>query len=342
MTIRYACILLASYLLFASPLARATYPQNPLLINGAIYVSQQGIFKFNRRQSESLWSSLVGIETFEPVAFADLLLVGSTQGLYALDLESGDIAWRIEPRHTLFTPGVSDKWNMAYAGSVHGELYAIEPRAGNIDWRLQFTGWIYSPIIDEFSGRLWSGGQQHQVYGVSAENGQLQHRITTTQESVFSPVSIGRGQAAFNLFDGSTLLVELGKATVETVLKGDSQPTGIYASQDMIYRSHSDGTLSAFNRKTYGLEWHRSLVQQDLAMHPSQPGYLLLSDRDRWLALLDLAQSNGPCPVQHDMQWMLPLQLDARNIIYFQKSMQPHRMTLVQTEVQCKIKQGGS
>lgn len=314
----------------------AAYPQNPLLLNDAIYVSQQGVYKFDREQREPIWSSLAGIETFELVTFANLLLVGSTQGLYALDVESGDIAWRIEPQRTLFTPSVSDKSDVAYAGSVHGELYAIEPGVGSIDWRRQFTGWIYSPVVDVTSGQLWTGGQEHLVYGVNAVNGQLQYQLVATQESVFSPVDIGGGQIAFNLFDGSTLLVEPEQATVDTVLSGDSQPNGIYANQDTIYRSHRDGTLSAFDRQTNKLKWRRQLTPQGLVMHPSQPGYLLLSDRDRSLVLLNLAQPDSPCPVPLGLQWMLPLQLDARSIIYFQKSMQPLDMALVQTEAHCK------
>jgi len=333
MNFRRVWILIASYLLLATSLAQAAYPQNPLLLNDSIYVSQQGIYKFDRSQREPLWSSLAGVETFEPVVFENLLLVGSTQGLYALDLESGGIAWHIEAQHTLFTPSISGK---AYAGSVHGELYAIEPRDGSIDWRRQFEGWIYSPVTDAASDRLWTGGQAHQVYAISIDNGKLLQQITTTQESVFSPVDLGGDQTAFNLFDGSTLLVGLDNAQGDTILAGDSQPNGIYAYRDTVYRSHRDGTLSAFDRQTHKLRWRRSLVAQDLVMHPSQPGYLLLSDRDRSLVLLDLTQTDSPCPVQHDLRWMLPLQLDARNIIYFQKSMQPSTMTLVQTEAQCK------
>jgi hypothetical protein len=333
MNFRRVLVLIASYLLLATSLAQAAYPQNPLLLNDSIYVSRQGIYKFDRRQREPLWSSLVGVETFEPVVFENLLLVGSTQGLYALDLESGGIVWHIEPRHTLFTPSTLGR---VYAGSVHGELYAIEPRDGNIDWRRQFEGWIYSPVIDAASDRLWTGGQAHQVYAISIESGELQQQITTTQESVFSPVDLGGEQTAFNLFDGSTLLVGLDNPKGDTILAGDSQPNSIYAYQDTVYRSHRDGTLSAFDRQTHKLRWRRSLTPQDLVMHPSQPGFLLLSDRDHSLLLLDLTQTNSPCPVQHDLQWMLPLQLDARNIIYFQKSMQPPGMTLVQTEAQCK------
>ena len=333
MNFRRVLILIASYLLLATSLAQAAYPQNPLLLNDSIYVSRQGIYKFDHKLREPLWSSLAGVETFEPVVFKNLLLVGSTQGLYALDLESGGIAWHIEPQHTLFTPSISGK---AYAGSVHGELYAIEPRDGSIDWRRQFEGWIYSPVIDAASERLWTGGQAHQVYAISIDNGKLQQQITTTQESVFSPVDLGGDQTAFNLFDGSTLLLGLDNAQGDTILAGDSQPNGIYAYRDTVYRSHRDGTLSAFDRQTHKLRWRRSLAAQDLVMHPSQPGYLLLSDRDSSLMLLDLTQSDSPCPAQHDLRWMLPLQLDAQNIIYFQKSMQPPSMTLVQTEAHCK------
>ena len=333
MNIRRAWILIASYLLLATSLAQAAYPQNPLLLNDSIYVSRQGIYKFDRRQREPLWSSLAGVETFEPVVFENLLLVGSTQGLYALDLEFGGIVWHIEAQHTLFTPSISGR---AYAGSVHGELYAIGPRDGSIGWRRQFEGWIYSPVIDAAADRLWTGGQANQVYAIGIDNGKLQQQITTTQESVFSPVDLGGDQAAFNLFDGSTLLVGLDNAQGDTILAGDSQPNGIYAYRDTVYRSHRDGTLSAFDRRTHKLRWRRSLAAQDLVMHPSQPGYLLLSDRDRSLALLDLTQTDSPCPVQHELRWMLPLQLDARNIVYFQKSMQPSAMTLVQTEAQCK------
>ena len=333
MNIRRAWILIASYLLLATSLAQAAYPQNPLLLNDSIYVSRQGIYKFDRRQREPLWSSLAGVETFEPVVFENLLLVGSTQGLYALDLEFGGIVWHIEAQHTLFTPSISGR---AYAGSVHGELYAIGPRDGSIGWRRQFEGWIYSPVIDAAADRLWTGGQAHQVYAIGIDNGKLQQQITTTQESVFSPVDLGGDQTAFNLFDGSTLLVGLDNAQGDTILAGDSQPNGIYAYRDTVYRSHRDGTLSAFDRRTHKLRWRRSLAAQDLVMHPSQPGYLLLSDRDRSLVLLDLTQTDSPCPVQHELRWMLPLQLDARNIVYFQKSMQPSAMTLVQTEAQCK------
>ena len=119
--------LLVINLLIAVQAQAANYPRNPLQLGDSIYVSRQGVYKFDRNQAQPLWTSLAGIETFAPVAYRDLLLVGSTQGLYALNSASGRVAWRIEKQHTLFTPTISER---AFAGSVHGELYAIEPGDG--------------------------------------------------------------------------------------------------------------------------------------------------------------------------------------------------------------------
>jgi len=333
MNARNIWILCVSYLLLAMLPAQSATPQNPLLTGDSIYVSQQGIYRFDRNQREPLWSSLAGVETFEPVIYRDLLLVGSTQGLYALNLQTGLIAWHIEKKHTLFTPSIAA---MAYAGSVHGELYSIDPSVGSINWRRQFTGWIYSPAAEKNSNHLWTGGQAHQVYGVDINDGSLQHQLATTQESVFSPVDLGGGQTAFNLFDGSTLVVGSANGKVTAILAGDSQPNAIDAYAGTIYRSHLDGSLMAFDAQNHALKWRQSLAPRNLVMHPSQPGYLLLSDQDRTLLLLNLGQPDSPCPIQPEGQWVLPLQLDNQNIVYFQKSMQPLGLTLVQIRAQCK------
>ena len=333
MNILRICLLLTSFLLITIRPVQAATPQNPLLTGDSIYVSQQGIYRFDRNQREPLWSSLAGVETFEPVLYQDLLLVGSTQGLYALNLATGSVAWHIEKKHTLFTPSIAE---MAYAGSVHGELYSIDPRDGKINWRRQFTGWIYSPAVNEKSNQLWTGGQAHQVYGIDINNGSLQHQLATTQESVFSAVDLDGDQTGFNLFDGSTVVVESSNGKVAATLAGDSQPNAIYAYAGTIYRSHLDGSLMAFDAQNHALKWRRSMAPRNLVMHPSRPGYLLLSDQDRTLLLLNLGQPDSPCSVEPESQWMLPLQIDNENIIYFQKSMQPLGLTLVQIRAQCK------
>ena len=333
MSARCAALLtLLSLYLLAGPASAALYPQNPLRDGDSIYVSQQGVYRFNHHAADPLWISLQGVETFAPVAYRDLLLVGSTQGLYALRRSDGSVVWHIEKQHTLFTPTLAGR---AYAGSVHGELYAIALDDGAIDWRRTFDGWIYSPAIDDHAKRLWTGGQQHAIYALASLDGKLLREIATTQESVFGAVDLGADQAAFNLFDGSSVVVGFDSQQIDAILDGNSQPTALTALGGQLYRSHSDGSLAAFARSSFEISWRRPLAAQDLIMHPSLPGQLLLGDRNRKLFLLDPARGNPLCELESDRQWLLPIQVETGRIVSFRRSMQPPGLGLVKSSATC-------
>ncbi len=326
-------LLIITWLWLASVPALAAVPANPLLIGDSIIVSQQGVYRFDLKSGKSVWSSLPGVQTFEPVAHEELILVGSTQGLYALAADSGNVVWHIEKSKTIFTPSVS---NQAFAGSVHGELYAIDTRQGQVIWRRQFPGWIYSPAVSRGSGLLWTGGQPHRAYALSTVDGSLQHEIATSQETVFSALDIGDNRVAFNLFDGNTLVIEATDGNALGNFAGDSEPYDLRRDGNTVYRSHRDGSLAAFDRLQLEPRWRKSLTKQDLSIHPSQAGYLLLSNRDRELILLDLSNNDDGCRMRTKGNWMLPIQVDNHSIIHFQKQMQPPGITLVQTRATCK------
>ncbi len=321
------CLWLVSIPVFAAT------PANPLLLGESVIVSQQGVYRFDLNSGETLWSSLPGVQTFEPVAHEGMIFVGSTQGLYALAADDGTVVWHIEKSKTLFTPSISTQ---AYAGSVHGELYAVDPAQGRIIWRRQFSGWVYSPAGSVASALLWTGGQAHLAYAVSAIDGRLQHEIVTTQETVFSPVDIGDNRVAFNLFDGSTLVIAAQSGNPLGVFAGDSQPNDLHGFGETVFRSHRDGSLAAFDRASFDLHWRKSLTAQDLIIHPSQPGYLLVSDSDRNLLLLNLDNNDAGCRMQTQGNWTLPIQIDSHTIVHFQKQMQPPGIKLVQIRATCK------
>lgn len=326
-------LLLATCLCLLPTSILAAMPANPLLLGDSVVVSQQGVHRFDLNSGIALWSSLPGVATFEPVTHEGMILVGSTQGLYALAADDGNVLWHIEKSKTIFTPSLSGQ---AFAGSVHGELYAVDPEQGRVIWRHQFPGWVYSPVVNEGSGLLWTGGQEHQAYALAAQDGRLQHTIATTQETVFSPVDIGNNRVAFNLFDGSSLVIDANSGTVLGVLSGDAQPNDLRRDGDTVYRSHRDGSLAAFDRSSLDLRWRKSLTAQNLNIHPSRPGYLLASDLDRELILLELGTNGNTCRMLAQGNWTLPIQTDSRTIVHFQKQMQPPGLGLVQTWATCK------
>lgn len=325
--------LIVTHLWLGSLPVFAAAPANPLLLVESVIVSQQGVHRFDLNSGETLWSSLPGVETFEAVAHEGTIFVGSTQGLYALAADDGSVVWHIEKSKTLFTPSISAQ---AYAGSVHGELYAVDLAQGRVIWRRQFPGWIYSPVVNEVSALLWTGGQEHEAYALALQDGSLRHQVATTQETVFSPLDIGDNRVAFNLFDGSTLVIAAQSGEPLGVFAGDSQPNDLHWFGETVFRSHRDGSLAAFDRASLDLRWRKSLAAQDLIIHPSQPGYLLVSDSDRSLVLLNLDKNDAGCRMQTQGNWILPIQIDPRTIVHFQKHMQPPGIKLVQTRATCK------
>ncbi len=322
-------VLFQAFLLQVSP---AATPQNPLNTGNAVYVSKNGIHRFDPATLKREWSALQGQLTFEPVMGKDLLFVGSPQGLYALDPETGRQVWRIEETRTIFSPTVADQ---LYAGSLHGGLYSINPASGQINWHQQFDGWIYSPVVVADRAQLWTGGQAHQAFAISANDGSLIHKVALNQESIFSPIDLQNQQIAFNLFNGKTVIINTESATIDGWLDGSIQPKNISFDDEFIYRSGRDGKLSAFDRNNFQQGWQETIVGQDLTMHPANQGHILMSDLDKILVLYDPQKRAEIWRNQISGNWFSPIQIDAKYIIYFHSTnLQPNKLSAVKVHAQ--------
>jgi len=310
----------------------AATPQNPLVTGDALYVSHNGIHRFNQVTLKQEWSALQGLQTFEPVMGKKLLYVGSPQGLYALDPDTGRQVWRIEETRTIFSPSVAGQ---LYAGSIHGGLYSVEPASGKINWQAQFDGWIYSPVVLPDRSQLWTGGQAHQAFAISTKDGRRMHTVGLNQESIFSPINLQNQQIAFNLFSGKTAIINTLSAKIDGWLDGLTQPKNLNFDERFIYRSGRDGTLTAFDRNSYRLKWHKSLVGRDLTMHPASDGNILMSDLDKILVLFDPNKQAEVWRNTISGNWFLPVQIDAKNIIYFHSTnLQPYELSAVKVSAQ--------
>ncbi len=316
--------------LLHSHAANASNPQNPLLTTNSVFLSKQGIYKFNRHSLEPIWTSLQGVQTYEPVMGAGLLFVGSTEGLFALSPDSGEVVWHIEPEQTIFSPVVADQ---IFAGSLHGELYSINTNDGAIKWRRQFEGWVYSPVVLPRLRQLWTGGQAHQASLLDSSNGDLLKRVELDQEIVFSPQKLDEENIIFNLFSGDSVIIDTRSSTMVGRLEGESQPRHISINKNIIYRTNRDGSLIAFDKISHKTIWHHNLVASDLSMHPVNQGYMLLSDLDRIMVLINLQSQDEIFRTRIDGAWFSPVQIDENHIVYFRnENMQPNQIRAVKLD----------
>jgi len=324
---RYFIFIVLYWFLLPVNLANASHSQNPLLTTDSVFLSKQGIHKFNRNNLEVEWTSLVGIQTFEPVISNDLILVGSTQGLYALHGATGEIAWHIEPEKTIFSPSVDSQ---IFAGSLHGELYAINPKDGKINWRQQLTGWIYSPVVLADLDQLWSGGQSHEAFLLDIKTGEIMNRVGLEQEAIFSPQRLDQSHIVINLFSGNSIVINVQTAMPVALLDGPPQPRYLSFDHNTIYRANSDGSLVAFDKFSHETIWNQHLVSHDLTMHPVTDGYMLLTDLEQTMVLFNLESHEVVFTKKIDGAWFSPIQIDDNHIVYFEKEgIQPNQIRAV-------------
>ncbi len=319
--------ILALWSLLQLHTAYASNPQNPVLTTDSMFLSKQGVYKFNRDSLKPVWSSLQGMQTYEPVMGRELLYVGSTEGLFALNPDNGKVVWRIEPNRTIFSPVVAEQ---IFAGSLHGELYSINPDDGSFNWRRQFEGWVYSPVVLPRQGQLWAGGQAHQALSIDINNGHLIKQIGLDQEVIFSPQKLDENSIVFNLFSGNSVIINTQTSTMSGRIEGDSQPRHLSINKNIIYRSNRDGSLIAFDKNSQKTLWHHNIVSSDLSMHPVTRGYLLLSDLDRTMVLINLENQDEIFRAQIDGEWFSPVQIDEGHVVYFRNvNMQPNQIRAV-------------
>lgn len=167
----------------SEPLAR--YPAQPAVGAGVLCVSDSGVYCLDQRNLEHAWQALEGIHTLEPVIAAGRLLVGSSNGVHALDAVSGRRLWHRRGTGLVFTPTVDQR--TAYTGDEHGRMEALEIETGALRWHRHFDGWSYPPAI--VGDVLITGGRDGVVRGLDPATGDTQWRIDLDEELVYRPVA---------------------------------------------------------------------------------------------------------------------------------------------------------
>ncbi len=292
--------------------------KNPLQHDDAIYVSEQGVYKYDSRDMSLQWSALISMQTFAPVISDGVLYVGSTQGMYALDILTGYEVWHIEDGFTLFSPVIYNQH--LYAGSLHGILYDIFPSDGAVNWSSQFNGWVYSPVVIPMQKRLWTGGQAHRAIAVNMDNGEQIHAVTLAQEVIFSPKKIDDESVGYNLFDGSTVIINASSGSISIIIEGSSPAKNLLLRNGSIFRSSRSGLLTEFTKQSEQVNWQEKYFESGLTIYAGLKNRLLLSDEDRWLLLFD--SKNKKLLWKQEMQgnWFLPMQLSENRVVVFYKN----------------------
>lgn len=279
--------LIALWLLaFSTVSAHTAYPANPSVTDAAIYISHNGVGRYDAETLKPAWYALVGVATFEPVVAGELVLVGSTAGVYALHRGSGNTVWQIRTPMPLFSPTVDIDAGMAFIGGQDGSVRAVSMKTGYIEWQRRFEGWIYPPAA--LGGRLVVGGSSGSLRALDAETGSVLWNIDTGHELVYRPLAVDSRVVVITLFDGTVAALQAKDGKRLWAFSGDVPSLTPTATHGLILVPTFDGRLRAVDVADGKVRWTRALGGRPIFQPNLAQGIATIANDDGHLAALRL------------------------------------------------------
>lgn len=102
------------------------------------------------------------------IAAEGLLYVSTSRGLYALNPDNGNLAWRFDTELPLGnSPTVNN--GTVYVGGHDHKLYALDSQSGRLFWsfNLALSGWDANPLVVD--GRVLAGNRDGYLYAIGAQ-----------------------------------------------------------------------------------------------------------------------------------------------------------------------------
>ncbi|HXH02572.1 MAG TPA: PQQ-binding-like beta-propeller repeat protein [Candidatus Competibacteraceae bacterium] len=233
-----------------------------------------------------LWLALPGLNPDRPAASGELVMVGSSGGLYALELASGAPRWRLASTAQVFSPLIAG--DTAYAGSVDGELRAISLDDGDLRWRHRFPGWVYSPALA--ADTLVVGGQAKSLWGLAPDSGRVRWSLPLPQELVHQPLALDAARVLITLFDGRVRALAAADGETLWEVREPVPCQRPIPVQGLLVYACLDGRIVARGPAAGALRWAVSLPGIDpLSLVPTASGVLVRRDGE----LLELDARHG-------------------------------------------------
>ena len=234
-------------------------------------------------QAQRLWARTIGrgekrlgIAQHPVVLDGRVYAAAVNQGIFALNLETGEVVWHVEPKarnpkaalRLSGGPGVGG--GHVVVGSLDGQVIALNQATGAIQWRAYVSGEIIAaPAVDQSS--VYIHTTDGRVTALDAESGSVRWSIERDPPSLSvrgsSPVLIGPGVVFIGQDNGNLTTVSAedghalwdqmvgsseGRTEIERMADVDGQPV---LEGDTLYATSYKNTTVAFDAPNARVIW---------------------------------------------------------------------------------------
>jgi outer membrane protein assembly factor BamB len=143
------------------------FSSSPLVVDGVVYIGGVDggacFFAIDAQSGEELWAKapMLGDYVYtSPALLDDTVYFGASEGLYALDIQTGEEKWVYETDNPVQAPVIGEDGTI-YIGSKYPALYAVDAKTGEVKWESKplepgMWTWNMSPSIALADGLVFS------------------------------------------------------------------------------------------------------------------------------------------------------------------------------------------
>ena len=297
----------------------------------AVYVGDYGgnVHAIDRETGARIWAyevggtSLFGFASFggstnrviASIAIGeDVLYVPSEDGIFLLDIESGELRddWELATERGVWSqPIYMPEENRLYVTSLDHNMYALDTSDGEIIWKTDLEGAAPgSPLYDEEHEVLFAGTFNSEIVAVGAEDGEVISRFETNGWVWEAPALVD-GTLYFGDLEGYLYAVAYDDGEFEEVwrqqvtLEGKLRATPLVTDDMVIIGGGDDKLVYAVERESGNAEWSqlvRDSAISALVQIPSDDDLLIVTattERDELLVGLRLENGNVRWTYEH-------------------------------------------
>jgi outer membrane protein assembly factor BamB len=151
---------------------------SPMVFDEIVYVGcSDGLYALNKNNGAVIWKNTLGTVSSRPLVFDGRVYCGSHEGIvYAFDARNGEMVWKYETNGGIYTsPAVHN--NILYVGSNDNHLYAFDAEDGEVKWSFRTNGAVCSsPVV--FDDLVFFGSWDNNLYALNCETGKLMWKFT--------------------------------------------------------------------------------------------------------------------------------------------------------------------
>ena len=153
------------------------------------------------------WAKDLGSETdSSPVIVNDVLFIGSTLGVFALDAKTGQEIWRFQTESFVRSvPAVSN--GVIYIGDDNKKFYAIDAKDGSLKWKNDTALGGYTASAAVVGNIVYAMPKDGSFYAFDTSNGEVVWSTLIGKIAESSP-AIGEGIIAFGTDGGAIVALD--------------------------------------------------------------------------------------------------------------------------------------